>query len=91
MRSDRPPHRADTIWRQRAHVRLVAALRQRGAHALVDLRVASVRAAGLAPAFERARGPALGALVGWMSIRDPNVWPRSVSGVIPTIVPSTGE
>ena len=32
-----------------------------------------------------------GVLVGWMSIRDPNVWPRSVSGVIPTIVPSTGE
>ena len=37
------------------------------------------------------RTTSAGALVGWMSIRAPNVLPRSVSGVIPTIVPSTGE
>ena len=37
------------------------------------------------------RTTSAGALVGWMSIRDPKVCPRSVSGVIPTIVPSTGE
>jgi hypothetical protein len=33
------------------------------------------------------RTTSAGALVGWMSIRDPNVCPRRVSGEIPTIVP----